>query len=113
MQRFWLSRLPTLSTPAALCQLPCSLRGYAQRDPLPLLHAPTTNLSCFLFFTCSLRGYAQRDPLVEYKLEGYNLFVEMMAQVRRLVQQRSLELNTETTATAICMRMLLLLLLRV
>lgn len=31
---------------------------------------------------CSLRGYAQRDPLVEYKLEGYNLFVEMMAQVR-------------------------------
>lgn len=23
----------------------------------------------------------QRDPLVEYKLEGYNLFLEMMAQV--------------------------------
>ncbi len=34
---------------------------------------------------CSLRGYAQRDPLVEYKLEGYNLFVEMMAQIRRNV----------------------------
>jgi hypothetical protein len=33
----------------------------------------------------SLRGYAQRDPLVEYKLEGYNLFVEMMAQIRRNV----------------------------
>jgi len=32
-----------------------------------------------------LRGYAQRDPLVEYKLEGYNLFVEMMAQIRRNV----------------------------
>jgi preprotein translocase subunit SecA len=32
-----------------------------------------------------LRGYAQRDPLIEYKLEGYNLFVEMMAQIRRNV----------------------------
>lgn len=30
-----------------------------------------------------LRGYAQRDPLVEYKLEGYNLFLEMMASIRR------------------------------
>ncbi|CAA6653840.1 unnamed protein product [Spirodela intermedia] len=33
----------------------------------------------------SLRGYAQRDPLIEYKLEGYNLFLEMMAQIRRNV----------------------------
>ena len=32
-----------------------------------------------------LRGYAQRDPLIEYRLEGYNLFVEMMAQIRRNV----------------------------
>ena len=32
-----------------------------------------------------LRGYAQKDPLIEYKLEGYNLFVEMMAQIRRNV----------------------------
>ncbi|KAH9731021.1 protein translocase subunit SECA1 [Citrus sinensis] len=32
-----------------------------------------------------LRGYAQRDPLIEYKLEGYNLFLEMMAQIRRNV----------------------------
>ncbi|KAL9273848.1 translocase subunit SecA, chloroplastic-like protein [Drosera capensis] len=32
-----------------------------------------------------LRGYAQRDPLIEYKLEGYNLFLEMMAQLRRNV----------------------------
>ena len=30
-----------------------------------------------------LRGYAQRDPLVEYKLEGYNLFLDMMASIRR------------------------------
>ncbi|KAK1378633.1 hypothetical protein POM88_025377 [Heracleum sosnowskyi] len=32
-----------------------------------------------------LRGYAQRDPLIEYKLEGYNLFIEMMAQIGRNV----------------------------
>lgn len=32
-----------------------------------------------------LRVYAQRDPLIEYKLEGYNLFLEMMAQIRRNV----------------------------
>lgn len=30
-----------------------------------------------------LRGYAQRDPLIEYKLEGYNLFLDMMAKIRR------------------------------
>jgi len=36
----------------------------------------------FLQQAVGLRGYAQRDPLVEYKLEGYNLFLEMMAQVR-------------------------------
>ena len=32
-----------------------------------------------------LRGYAQRDPLIQYKLEGYNLFLDMMAQIRRNV----------------------------
>ena len=32
-----------------------------------------------------LRGYAQRDPLIEYKLEGYKLFLEMMGQLRRNV----------------------------
>lgn len=35
----------------------------------------------FLQQAVGLRGYAQRDPLVEYKLEGYTLFLEMMAQV--------------------------------
>jgi hypothetical protein len=29
--------------------------------------------------------HAQRDPLVEYKLEGYQLFLEMTAQIRRNV----------------------------
>jgi preprotein translocase subunit SecA len=37
----------------------------------------------FLQTAVGLRGYAQRDPLTEFKLEGYNLFLEMMAQVRR------------------------------
>jgi preprotein translocase subunit SecA len=39
----------------------------------------------FLQQAVSLRGYAQRDPLVEYKLEGYQLFLELMAQIRRNV----------------------------
>eukprot|EP00884_Botryococcus_braunii_P014936 jgi/Botrbrau1/23443/Bobra.106_1s0004.1 len=39
----------------------------------------------FLQQAVGLRGYAQRDPLAEYKLEGYNLFLEMMAQIRRNV----------------------------
>ena len=49
-----------------------------------------------------LRGYAQRDPLVEYKLEGYNLFLEMMANIRRntiynvyMFQPAKVILNTE------------------
>ncbi len=32
-----------------------------------------------------LRGYGQRDPKQEYKKEGYNLFVNMMAAVCSLV----------------------------
>ena len=32
-----------------------------------------------------LRGYAQKDPLIEYKTEGYEMFVQMMTQVRRNV----------------------------
>ncbi|KAK9821732.1 hypothetical protein WJX81_008527 [Elliptochloris bilobata] len=37
----------------------------------------------FLQQAVGLRGYAQRDPLAEYKLEGYSLFLEMMAAIRR------------------------------
>ncbi len=37
----------------------------------------------FLQQAVGLRGYAQRDPLAEYKLEGYALFLEMMAAIRR------------------------------
>ena len=37
----------------------------------------------FLQQAVGLRGYAQREPLSEYKLEGYGLFLEMMAKIRR------------------------------
>ena len=39
----------------------------------------------FLQQAVSLRGYAQRDPLVEFKLEAFELYLEMMAQIRRNV----------------------------
>lgn len=32
-----------------------------------------------------LRGYGQKDPLIEYKNEGYDMFLEMMTQIRRNV----------------------------
>jgi len=32
-----------------------------------------------------LRGYGQKDPLIEYKSEGYELFLNMMADIRRNV----------------------------
>ncbi len=32
-----------------------------------------------------LRGYGQRDPLIEYKTEGYDLFFDMMTEMRRNV----------------------------
>lgn len=30
-----------------------------------------------------LRGYGQKDPLIEYKNEGYELFLDMMSDIRR------------------------------
>jgi preprotein translocase subunit SecA len=30
-----------------------------------------------------LRGYGQKDPLIEYKTEGYELFLDMMVNIRR------------------------------
>ena len=32
-----------------------------------------------------LRGYGQKDPLIEYKNEGYDMFLEMMTNIRRNV----------------------------
>jgi preprotein translocase subunit SecA len=37
----------------------------------------------FLQTAIGLRGYAQRDPIIEYKFEGFELFKNMMAQLRR------------------------------
>ena len=51
------------------CSHPCALKS--------------TLMYCADLQAVGLRGYAQRDPLVEYKLEGYNLFLDMMAQIRR------------------------------
>lgn len=47
----------------------------------------------FLQTAIGLRGYAQRDPLTEYKLEGYNLFLDMMANIRRNVVYNVFVLN--------------------
>lgn len=30
-----------------------------------------------------LRGYGQKDPLIEYKTEGYEIFLDMMSDIRR------------------------------
>ena len=29
-----------------------------------------------------LRGYNQKDPLVEYKKESYNMFIELIANIK-------------------------------
>ena len=54
----------------------------------------------FLQQAVSLRGYAQRDPLVEYKLEGYQLFLEMTAQIRRNVIYNLYCFTPQKTVTA-------------
>ncbi|WDL74424.1 preprotein translocase subunit SecA [Helicobacter winghamensis] len=53
-----------------------------------------------------LRGYNQKDPLVEYKKESYNLFVELIEQIKytaikmlQKVQLRATD-NTEQTKAA-------------
>ena len=33
--------------------------------------------------TVGLRGYGQKDPLIEYKSEGYEIFLDMMVNIRR------------------------------
>jgi preprotein translocase subunit SecA len=58
----------------------CRFFVLAQTDNLWKEHLQAIK---FLQQAVSLRGYAQRDPLVEYKLEAYQLFLELMAQIRR------------------------------
>jgi preprotein translocase subunit SecA len=50
-----------------------------------VLHSSRTQAIKFLQQAVGLRGYASKDPLTEFKLEGYNLFLETMAQIRRNV----------------------------
>ena len=46
-----------------------------------------------------LRGYGQRDPKQEYKKEGYNMFVQMMAQVRGEVLEKVFKSEVERAQT--------------
>ena len=66
---------------------PCSCVPEGFRTLHLLFPRPCALMSTSIFYATlqavGLRGYAQRDPLVEYKLEGYNLFLDMMAQIRR------------------------------
>jgi len=53
---------------------------------------PTTPQAIkFLQQAVGLRGYAARDPLTEFKLEGYNLFLETTAQVGCVGGERALK----------------------
>ena len=40
-------------------------------------------ISFMLRESVGLRGHGQKDPLIEYKSEGYELFLEMMINIRR------------------------------
>ena len=43
-----------------------------------------------------LRGYGQKDPLIEYKSEGYELFLEMMINIRRDVVYSIFQFNPQS-----------------
>ncbi len=45
-----------------------------------------------------LRGYGQRDPKLEYKREGYELFVNMMVSVSSTVMSKTLAVRIEKEA---------------
>ena len=42
-----------------------------------------------------LRAYAQKDPLIEYKTEAYDMFVELMANIKNEVAAQSLPQHLE------------------
>jgi preprotein translocase subunit SecA len=48
-----------------------------------------------------LRGYGQKDPLVEYKSEGYELFLGMMIDIRRNVVYSLFEFDPQPQPTEI------------
>ncbi|MGI0489681.1 preprotein translocase subunit SecA [Pantanalinema rosaneae CENA516] len=47
-----------------------------------------------------LRGYGQKDPLIEYKSEGYELFLEMMTDIRRNVVYSLFQFQPQIAPTA-------------
>lgn len=49
----------------------------------------------------SLRGYGQKDPLVEYKSEGYELFLEMMIDIRRDVVYSLFQFQPQVQQTTV------------
>lgn len=63
-----------------LCSYPRRFFVLSQTDSLWKEHLQAIK---FLQQAVGLRGYASKDPLTEFKLEGYNLFVDMTAQIRR------------------------------
>ena len=67
-----------------ICILPAVFWGPTAQGPSPCLCVLLQAIK-FLQQAVGLRGYAAKDPLTEFKLEGYNLFVEMSAQIRRNV----------------------------
>jgi preprotein translocase subunit SecA len=46
-----------------------------------------------------LRGYGQKDPLIEYKSEGYELFLDMLTDIRRNVVYSLFEFNPQPQPT--------------
>ena len=48
-----------------------------------------------------LRGYGQKDPLIEYKSEGYELFLGMMIDIRRNVVYSLFEFDPQPQPTTI------------
>ncbi|MDX1976722.1 MAG: preprotein translocase subunit SecA [Pseudanabaenaceae cyanobacterium bins.68] len=48
-----------------------------------------------------LRGYGQKDPLIEYKSEGYELFLGMMVDIRRNVVYSLFEFDPQPQPTTI------------
>ena len=47
-----------------------------------------------------LRGYGQKDPLIEYKSEGFELFREMMTEIRRNVVYSLFQFSPQVQPTA-------------
>ena len=48
-----------------------------------------------------LRGYGQKDPLIEYKQEGYEMFLEMMIDIRRNVVYSLFQFQPQSQVQAV------------